>query len=228
MSAMTSTARTFATQFWMIAGALGFSTSLVIAQEASSTRPRQPADIDHTQYLRGVEDLERLRILCRRLTVTARATLEARAKDPTPENRRDALNAAEVLRILRASDPKSLKALCQNITLSSNEWEPRPLGGYVAAQALVEIGGRPAVEAIFSSMRSKVDRKGLLLRAFALREIDSQEIASERVRIEIKATEAKSREEIPFRDIYLPNLRQVQGWLNDPTFGIQENWPAYN
>ena len=200
--------------------------SPALSQETSNKRPALPANFDASQFLRTADDVERLRVLCRGLTVTATDTLNARADNPTSDNEVDALNAIKALRILRASDPNSLRALCRNITLNTNRSEMIPLEGYIAAQALAEIGGEGVAEALFASMRPTVDREGLLLRAFILRKMDSPEIALHRVQLAIKSAEARSPNHDVLRDAYLKSLRQLEALLSNPKLGEYKNWPG--
>jgi hypothetical protein len=198
------------------------------AQEGAATGRAHSSDIEAAQYLRSVADVDRLRRLRNQLVASATATLNARAESPSSENFGEALKAVEVLRILRPSDSKSLRALCRNIKLHSMAAEPTPLGGYRAAQALVEIGGAPAAQAIFSSLQAKVDQEGLLLRAFVLWRIDSRDIAIARVRLEISAEKEKALDEDALRDSYVKNLQALLELLNDPMLGAEKNWPIYH
>ena len=218
------------TRLWAVAtmcvALLALANLRARSQEAPASRPAQSEDADPAQYLRTVDDVNRLGKLRRSVIIAATEALDARADNPTAANWREARRSIEVLRIMRPGDAAPLKALCRNITLNTNVAEMIPLQGYIAAQALAEIGGEGVAEALFASMRPTVDREGLLLRAFILQKMDSPEIALLRVQLEIKSAEARSPDHDVLRDVYLKNLRQLEALLSDPKLGEYKNWPA--
>lgn len=138
--------------------------------------------------------------------------------------------AAQLLIFLRASEPRALAALCDNLlTLKGNgDGEVGPLIDFEAAKALVAIGSTHVRQAIFDSLRKPLDRRALLIRAYVLGELDPPQIMCEHIKLAIADQEELHRSKV-FREHdeeYLANLRQLHDWLKEPEFLKDvKNWP---
>jgi hypothetical protein len=96
------------------------------------------------------------------------------------------------------------------------------LNGYVAAEALINIGGREAANAVIDHLKEPRTERELLLCAQVLYRNDALEITFERLRL--AAERAKGDEAMEHRDMFLRNLAQMKEWLGDPNFERDERY----
>lgn len=92
-------------------------------------------------------------------------------------------DAARLLGAIRSEDFTALKVLSQNLDLyEAIAGEPaQPLDGFVAAQAVVQIGGLRAFAGVLWSLKRPLNRKDLLIRAHILSQFDEPKIMNWRL-----------------------------------------------
>lgn len=219
-------------------GVMGLPVGLlaIVAGEALGQPPNGPAEsaewmrkADYSFSLSRREDVDRL-IMVRNLgALEATLALEKLTRNEYNRDDDEPHRAAQVLAWQGTVDSRALAALCDNIlTLKGNDNEVFPLSGFKAAQALVHIGGSRARNAIFASLHQPLDRRGLLIRAHVLAEVDPPQIMCEHIKLAIAELERLHAAKVvdDNDDEYLANLRQLHDWLSDPEF-LQNNksWP---
>jgi hypothetical protein len=178
----------------------------------------QPEDINRLARVRYIGVLEAT------LALEKLARKEYNREDDEPHR------AAQLLVLLRASEPRALAALCDNLlTLKGNGDTDggSPLVDFEAARALVAIGGTRVREAIFDSLRKPLDQRELLIRGHVLARLDPPPIMCEHIKMAIADQEERQRiNAIPDDEQYLAKLRQLHDWLKGPQFlKDRQNWP---
>lgn len=175
------------------------------------------------------EDVDRLFKVRRIAMLEATLALEKLGRKEFSQHDDEPHHAANVLFAIGGGDSRALAALCDNIlTLKGNDDETFPLRDYKAAQALVHIGGSRARKAIFESLRQPLDRRGLLIRAHVLAEVDPPQIMCEHIKLALAEQERLHASKVfaEHDDQYRANLRQLHEWLKTPEFLADiKNWP---
>jgi len=213
---------------------------LCYAQERSKELPvTNPANGQYQFDLSEYEDVKQIQEIRHQVVNQATRILEGRKSGEYAPDDDVPRHAVKVLRLLRTGDKRALAALCDNITLSSMiADDPGPLTGFLAAEALVQIGA-PARTAVFESMRLALDRQNLLLRAHVLAAMESPAIMRQHISAAIE--EQERREEtggvplnetyketggVPLNETYKGQLRLLGEWLKEPSFlRAKHNWP---
>lgn len=199
------------------------------SQERPAEAPNKYAAASNFPFsLSKYEDVQRLRAVRNLAATEATRVLEKRRRGEFTDEHDEPARAVEVLWMLRCADQKALVALCDNITMESiTAGEAIPLDGFLAANALIAIGGPRVREAVLDSIHKQLDRKGLLIRAHVLAKLDPASIAREHLRLALEDQEHREKiNAIAVNETYKSNLRLMDEWLNDPQFLADiKNWP---
>jgi hypothetical protein len=175
----------------------------------------RPDDIKRLTKLRNIGVLEAI------LTLEKLSRNEFTKYDDEPQL------AAKGLLSLGGGGARGLKLLCQHITMKGGGGsEAVPLDDFFVAQGLVGVGGRARV-AIFESLRQPLDRKGLLIRAHVLEQMEPRTIMREYIRLALEDQEEREKIfAVGVNETYKNNLRLIDEWLKDPEFlAHPKNWP---
>jgi hypothetical protein len=202
--------------------------SVCLSQEPQHDGSRERVVLPEGHWLSSDGGVKRLKEQRDEAVSLATKVLHARAQGAYNDEDDEPIRAARLLWTFRSANAEAIAALCDNISLHTKIADTPPLGGYCAAQALVAIGGRPATDGVFRSMRQPSSRQELLLKTFVLMGIESRETLLQRVVTEIKACQSMKTDEDRRRDTQLKNLQQIEKWLNDKDFGGVKDWPKNN
>jgi hypothetical protein len=199
------------------------------SQERATEIPVRTQAIGDLQLdLSKYEDVQRFRAIRDQLVIHATRILERRKHGEFNADDDEPAHAVEVLRLLRTGDKRALAALCDNIELRSIvAGEPAPLDGFLAAEALVQIGDSRARAAVFDSMRQVLVRKNMLVCAHVLAEMESPAIMRQHIKAAIEEQERREKSGgVPVNENYKGQLRSIDSWLQDPSFlRAKQNWP---
>jgi hypothetical protein len=175
----------------------------------------QPDDANRIVKMRNIAVLEAI------LTLEHLARQELMSHDDEPKR------AAKVLLVLGGGGQRGLALLCKHITMKGEGGsEAVPLDDFFVAQGLVGIGGQ-ARKAIFESLREPLDRKGLLIRAHVLQQMEPPSIMREYIRLALEDQEQREGVGgIAVNEAYKGQLRLIEHWLQSPDY-LQApiNWP---
>ena len=161
--------------------------------------------------------------LCKKVEREAIGMLWRRANGEAVQERA-VCDAARLLGVIRSEDSTAIKVLSENLDLyEPGAAEPtQPLDGFVAAQALVQIGGVRAFAGMFGATKGPLDRKQLLIRAHILKQIDEPKIVD--WRLERAISEAPTAID---QAKYPANLAEIRKLLSSADFAKdRNNWPS--
>jgi len=126
--------------------------------------------------------------------------------------------AANLLGRLRATDQNAVNLLCQNLTLRPDRYyPPHPLNGYMAAEALIDIGGPRVACKVIEYLKEPRTETELLLCAQVLHKNDEREITFERMRLASEQARAEMTRDA--HEGFERNLSLMRKYLNEPRFG---------
>lgn len=199
------------------------------AEHDATTSARWMREAHFSFSLSRREDVKRFATVRDIAVLEATLVLEKFARQEYSNDDDEPKQAVKVLMMSGGSSSRALTALCTNIlTVKSGRGdEVGPLIDFIAAQALIAIGGRPARTAIFDSLRQRLDGRELLIRAHVLAQMEPRSIMREHIRLALEDQE--HRESVAAARIdenYKSNLRQMDEWLREPEFlANRNNWP---
>jgi hypothetical protein len=203
--------------------------SICVAQDSDVPMRTEEFNFLNAEFsLTRYDDLRRLLELRERIVAEATLALERRSKGQVNSEADEPRRAAKALTLLRSTDERALAALCENLTMSSiATLDVDPIMSLPAARALIAIGGKPAREAVFESLRKQIDRRELLIRAHVLSRMDPPHIMVLHIQQAI-AEQQELQKNLADKggEHYLANLRQIDSWLKEPNFlDNPKNWP---
>jgi len=165
--------------------------SLIMAEDDSAVLARWMRDANFPFSLSRPSDVKRLRLVCDISVLEATLVLEKFGRGEYTKDDDEPKQAVAVLTTCGGVDRRSLTALCNNIlTLKSDRGdESAPLVDFVAARALVAIGGRGARGAVFESLRQPMSVRELLIRTHVLAQMEPRSVMLEFVRLALEDEE---------------------------------------
>lgn len=181
----------------------------------------------------SLESNEDIRDFLRTLAVARSSSsdyLEKYARGET-KDKRQAASAVHLLKVIRADDEASIKALCANIgkSISNGEgWEgPHSLSGRGAATALVEIGGSNAKDVMISRLRHEVSEYELRTYAYVFAAMDKVPLTVRQLELAIERENKTPLFPSGPDKTYLKRLEFIKETLGNPAyFSDQKNWPS--
>jgi hypothetical protein len=178
---------------------------------------------DDTFSIGNTTDATRVFQLHEVVLIECRRVLELRQEGKLQDGAIEVRNAARLLVRLRPTDSEAILLLASNLTLHPEPYTgPHWLNGYVAVEALIEIGGPKVAREILTYMREPRSTKELLLCAQVLYRNDDLPITFERMRL--AGERARQDADLEQPEVFLRNLAQVKEWLSDPGFAEDQRY----
>jgi hypothetical protein len=174
------------------------------------------------------DDVDRLSKICRIAVLEATLALEKLSRNELTKDDDEPLRPARVLLMFKGGGRRGLTALCNHITLNDGRGdEAVPLSGFIIAQGLAGIGGTAVRSALLDSLHKTLDRKGLLIRAHVLAQMEPRSIMHEHLRLALEDQVQRERIfAVAVNETYKSNLCLMNEWLQDPEFLEDiKNWP---